>query len=270
MLNTLYHISFTIYADEDIFNKSKTTKYFAKDKEIAKFTFNESGVATIKVINTKANLKVNGSTLANIPLGNYYAKETKVPTGYLKDNEKHTLTLSYKDSKAKTISVKGNVTNQVQKAKFEIIKVSGKDSNTAKVVENDTPFESCLKIIKVDQKTGKKITFSNATFKLYKLNRDTNEWEETSCKIGKERTFTWITDENAVAYTEDKLEAGTYKIDEIKGPTGFVKLEQDCNIIVAMKSAVGKTIGNTDNAQAEINKLMNNEIELESGEKDDN
>ena len=37
-----------------------------------------------------------------------------------------------------------------------------------------------------------------------------------------------------------------------------------------MKSAVGKTIGNTDTAQAEINKLMNNEIELEGGEKDDN
>ena len=308
---------YTLYADENIFNKSKTTKYFTKDEEIAKFTFNESGVATIKVINTKANLKVNGSTLSNIPLGNYYTKETKVPDGYLKDNEKHTLTLSYKDSKTKTISVKGNVTNQVQKAKFEIIKVSGKDSNTAKVVEgaeftailtkyvkyygsfdealkhlneyskdeysvfktdktghgisnllaygeytvnetivpspemnkvdefyvtidknydgvikelveNDTPFESYLKIIKVDQKTGKKITFSNATFKLYKLNRDTNEWEETSCKIGKERTFTWTTDENAVAYTEDKLEVGTYKIDEIKVPTGFVKLEEDC------------------------------------------
>ncbi|MBR4261095.1 MAG: hypothetical protein IKQ33_03990 [Clostridia bacterium] len=308
---------YTLYANEDVFNKSKTTKYFTKDEEIAKFTFNESGVATIKIINTKANLKANGSTLANIPLGNYYAKETKVPTGYLKDTEKHTLTLSYKDSKTKTISVKGNVSNQVQKAKFEIIKVSGKDSNTAKVVEgaeftailtkyvkyygsfdealkhldeyskdeyavfttdktghgvsnllaygeytvnetivpspemnkveefyvtidknsdgvikelveNDTPFESYLKIIKVDQKTGKKITFSNATFKLYKLNRDTNEWEETSCKIGKERTFTWTTDENAVAYTEDKLEAGTYKIDEIKVPTGFVKLEEDC------------------------------------------
>lgn len=308
---------YTLYADEDVFNKSKTTKYFTKDEEIAKFTFNESGVATIKITNTKANLKTNGSTLANIPLGNYYAKETKVPTGYLKDTEKHTLTLSYKDSKTKTISVKGNVTNQVQKAKFEIIKVSGRDSNTAKVVEgaeftailtkyvkyygsfdealkhldeyskdeysvfktdktghgisnllaygeytvnetivpspemnkvdefyvtidknsdgvikelveNDTPFESYLKIIKVDQKTGKKITFSNATFKLYKLNRDTNEWEETSCKIGKERTFTWTTDDNAVAYTEDKLEAGTYKIDEIKVPTGFVKLEEDC------------------------------------------
>lgn len=46
--------------------------------------------------------------------------------------------------------------------------------------------------------------------------------------------------------------------------------EQDCSIIAAMKSAVGKTIGNTDIAQTEINKLMNNEIELEGGEKDDN
>ncbi len=308
---------YTLYADEDIYNKSKTIKYFNKDEEIAKFTFNESGVATIKIINTKTNLKVNKNTLANIPLGNYYAKETKVPEGYMQDTEKHILTLNYKDSKTKTISVKANVTNLVKKAKFEIIKISGKDSKTAKVVEgaeftailtkyvkyygsfdealkhldeyskdeyavfktdktghgisnllaygeytvnetivpspemnkveefyvkidknsdgvikelvqNDTPFESYLKIIKVDQKTGKKITFSNATFKLYKLNRDTNEWEETSCKIGKEKIFTWTTDENAIAYTEDKIEAGTYKIDEIKVPTGFVKLEEEC------------------------------------------
>ena len=347
---------YTLYANEDVFNKSKTTKYFTKDEEIAKFTFNESGVATIKIINTKANLKANGSTLANIPLGNYYAKETKVPTGYLKDTEKHTLTLSYKDSKTKTISVKGNVSNQVQKAKFEIIKVSGKDSNTAKVVEgaeftailtkyvkyygsfdealkhldeyskdeyavfttdktghgvsnllaygeytvnetivpspemnkveefyvtidknsdgvikelveNDTPFESYLKIIKVDQKTGKKITFSNATFKLYKLNRDTNEWEETSCKIGKERTFTWTTDENAVAYTEDKLEAGTYKIDEIKVPTGFVKLEEDCIFDINNQNEYDKefdayitvTVGNK---QPTANITINKTIEL--------
>ena len=53
---------YTLYADEDVFNKSKTTKYFTKDEEIAKFTFNESGVATIKITNTKANLKTNGST----------------------------------------------------------------------------------------------------------------------------------------------------------------------------------------------------------------
>ena len=45
--------------------------------------------------------------------------------------------------------------------------------------------------------------------------------------------------------------------------------EQDCNIIAVMKRAVGKTIGNTYNAQAEINKFINNEKELEGGEQDD-
>lgn len=46
--------------------------------------------------------------------------------------------------------------------------------------------------------------------------------------------------------------------------------EQDCNIIAIMKRTVSKTIGNTDNAQVEISKLMNGEIELEGEEKDDN
>lgn len=73
----------------------------------------------------------------------------------------------------------------------------------------------------------------------------------------------WVT---GTLYNEYDENGKIVKTTEI--PTGIT--EQDCNIIAAMKSAVGKTIGNTDNAQAEINKLMNNEIELEGGEKDDN
>ena len=73
----------------------------------------------------------------------------------------------------------------------------------------------------------------------------------------------WVT---GTLYNEYDENGKIVKTTEI--PTGIT--EQDCNIIAAMKSAVGKTIGNTDTAQAEINKLMNNEIELEGGEKDDN
>ena len=74
----------------------------------------------------------------------------------------------------------------------------------------------------------KKVTLSNATFSLYKLNETTNEWEKVSCKVGKESYDTWTTDENATAYTETKLDAGTYKVDEIKSPTGYLELEEDC------------------------------------------
>ena len=308
---------YTLYADEDIYNKSKTVKYFSKDEPIANFTFNEDGKARIKIISKNASLKVNGSTLTGLALGNYYSKETKVPTGYIEDTEKHTYSLNYKDSNTKVISVNATVKNTVQKAKFKIIKISGKDNDTAKVVkdaeftailtkyvdyygsfdealkhldkfakdeysifktdengygvsnllaygeytvnetvtpspelntveefyvtidrnsdgvikelvENDTPFESYLKIIKIDENTGKKITFSNATFSLYKLNKENNEWEQVSCKVGNEYRTTWSTNNNAVACTENKLTGGIYKIEEIQVPDGFVELKEDC------------------------------------------
>ena len=83
-------------------------------------------------------------------------------------------------------------------------------------------------MVKIDKKTGKKVTFSNTTFSLYKLNEETNEWERVSCKLGKESFDQWTTDENAIAYTETKLDSGKYKVDEIVVANGFLQLEEDC------------------------------------------
>lgn len=94
-------------------------------------------------------------------------------------------------------------------------------------VENDTPFESYLKLVKIDKNTEKKVTLSNATFKLDRLNEKTNEWERVTCKLGKETLDSWKTDENGVAYTETKVKAGTYRISEVVIPNGFLKLEQE-------------------------------------------
>ena len=102
------------------------------------------------------------------------------------------------------------------------------DGALKKFVENDTPFESYLKMIKVDADSGKTVVLNNATFNLYKLNEDTEEWEQVSCKTGKETYDSWTTDESGYAYTETKLEAGTYKIDEIVIPDGYLELEEEC------------------------------------------
>ena len=116
--------------------------------------------------------------------------------------------------------------NPVQEFYIDINKNS--DGVIKEVVENDTPFQSYIKLIKKDKKTEKIVTFSNTTFSLYKLNEETNEWEKVSCKIGKESFDKWTTDENGVAYTETKLDAGTYKVAEIVVPDGFLQLEEEC------------------------------------------
>lgn len=316
---TLDGTEYTLYAKDNIYNLAGSIKYFSANEEIATYTFDPNGIADIKITtkSTSANLTIDGNILKGLPMGNYYSKETKVPTGYIQDNNTHEITLKYKDMNTSVITSNNTFSNQVQKAKFETIKISSITNTTAPIVEgaeftailtkyvkyygsfdealkhineyskdeysvfktssnghgtsgllaygdytvnetycpsdkvnpvqefyvkidknssgaikelieNDTPFQSYIKMIKVDKKTGKKVTLSNATFSLYKLNETTNEWEKVSCKVGKESYDTWTTDENATAYTETKLDAGTYKVDEIQSPTGYLELEEDC------------------------------------------
>lgn len=316
---TINGTEYTLYAKEDIYNVAKTVKYFSKDEEIATFKFNGNGIATIN-IKTKsetAELTIDGEMLKGLPMGEYYAKETKVPEGYMQDNEVHQITFKYKDMNTKVINLEDTFENTVQKAKFEVIKVSSITNTTAPIVEgaeftailtkyvifygsfdealkhldefaedeysvfktdenghgvsgllaygnytvnetycpsdkinpvqefyvnidknsdgvikelveNDTPFQSYIKLVKTDKNTGKTVTFSNTTFSLYKLNEKTNEWERVSCKLGKESFDKWTTDEEGIAYTETKLDAGTYKVEEIKVPEGFLQLDEEC------------------------------------------
>ncbi|MCI8272685.1 MAG: hypothetical protein HFJ55_01205 [Clostridia bacterium] len=309
---------YTLYASSDIYNKKGTVKYFSKDEQIAKFTFNEYGVASIKIINssTPAQISVNGSSLTGLPMGSYYSKETIVPTGYTKDTNTYTYTLSYKDSSTKVIKSSGIVKNTVQKAPFEVIKVTTNDNTVAETVEgaeftailtkyvdyygsfdeakkhlnefakdeysvfktgsnghgissllaygeytvnetytpspeietveqfyvtidrdsktpvkelvaNDLPFEAYIKLQKQDKDTGKFVTYSNATFELYRLNEDTNKWEQVQCKVGNRYFKSWTTNNEGIARTETKLEAGRYKLTEIKIPTGFIQLDEE-------------------------------------------
>ena len=121
--------------------------------------------------------------------------------------------------------------NPVQEFYIDINENS--DGVIKEVVENDTPFQSYIKLVKIDKKTEKTVTFSNTTFSLYKLNEETNEWERVSCKLGKESFDKWTTDENGIAYTETKLDAGTYKVEEIVVPDGFLQLEEECTFEVS-------------------------------------
>lgn len=63
--------TYTLYAKEKITNVARTITYFNKGDEIATFTFDKNGIATIKITNTntKADLKVNGSKLEGLPMG---------------------------------------------------------------------------------------------------------------------------------------------------------------------------------------------------------
>ena len=319
---------YTLYAQNDIYNKKGTIKYFSKDEQIATFTFNEYGKASVKITNssTHAEIGINGSTLTGLPMGSYYSKETVVPNGYTQDTNIYTYTLSYKDSTTEVIKVNGTVKNTVQKAPFEVIKVSTNNNTTAEtiagaeftailtkyvdfygsfdeakkhlnefakdeysifktgddghgvsgllafgeytvnetytpsaeietveqfyvtidrdsktpikeLVENDLPFEAYIKLQKQDKNTRKFVTYSNATFELYKLNEDTNKWEQVKCKVGNQYYTSWTTNNEGIARTETKLEAGNYKVTEIKVPTGFIQIDGELTFKVDKRNS---------------------------------
>lgn len=67
---------YTLYAKSDIYNVSRSVKYFSKDEQIATFCFNSYGVASIRITNssTTAEISVRGNTLVGLPMGRILRK----------------------------------------------------------------------------------------------------------------------------------------------------------------------------------------------------
>ena len=98
---------YKVYAAEDIYNSAKTKKYYSKDEVIA-----------TRII------KADGTTedVTNLPLGNYYVKETKAPEGYLIDDNIYKVNLSYKDQTTKVIKTNVISKENVKKRQVNIFK----------------------------------------------------------------------------------------------------------------------------------------------------
>ncbi len=309
---------YTLYAGENITNYAKTVTYYRPNDAIATFTFDAKGFPSITILNNAdgVNLSIDGSKLKGVPMGQYYLRETTSPTGYTPDTTTYNFRVDYIDQLTEEIQVQQTVTEQVQRAKFEIIKVSTDTNTTAptvdkakftailekyvkyygsfdeaykhieefaedewctfeiglnghgvsdflaygdyvvsethvpendinqvedftvtidkdsdgvikEVVENDSPFTSYIKMVKKDKKTGKTVTFSNATFELYRYDKATKEWNLVQCKVGSNYYREWSTDENGICETQVKLSAGTYRLVETKIPDGFNQLDDN-------------------------------------------
>lgn len=90
-----------------------------------------------------------------------------------------------------------------------------------------------LKVIKVDEETGKTIAIADTTFKIFNI--DTNQYvsQFVSGKIISE----FKTDENGILVTPLKLAAGNYRLIEVSSPTGYL----------IDKDGLNFTIGNDTN-----------------------
>lgn len=114
--------------------------------------------------------------------------------------------------------IKGQIDTDKLEAEW-IFTVSEEDQEPITYVINNRPFTSYLKVIKVDEESGKEITASNMTFKV--LNVDTEKY--VTQKVGDKHIDEWTTDEDGAVVLDQPLKAGNYRLVEIEAPEGFLK-----------------------------------------------
>lgn len=178
----------------------------------AEFTFKlKSEVNHVGWDNAKTYAKVttdeNGyASTEYMPYGEYLVKETFTPENYITAPDF-------------TISITDDYTEY-------------KDVEQIKTVNiNNRPFTAQLKLVKVDKDTGERVTLNSASFKI----KD-SKGNYVTQKIAAQKydTFTTNSKNQVTVLFGHKgevtlplaLDAGTYTIEEIKIPDGFLKLEK--------------------------------------------
>ena len=123
-------------------------------------------------------------TSIDVPYGTYQVKETKTPENYYPAGDFFV-----------TI-------DQDKEIEYRMV--------------NNAPFKAWLKIVKTDNQ-GQKVTLSHATFKL----KD-EEGNYVKQKVGLFYKDEWTTDEKGYVVLDNMIESGTYTIEELKTPEGFL------------------------------------------------
>lgn len=124
----------------------------------------------------------------DLPFGVYILRETSVPENYIGSDD---------------IIVDINVHNEVE---FRAI--------------NNRPFQSWLKLVKTDS-NGNSITLSNATFKVYSFDEGGNKVFLTQ-KVGDKYVTDFATNNEGYVQLPYVLDVGTYFVEEVVTPDGFL------------------------------------------------
>lgn len=198
---------YKVYANEDIFNKVKTKKFYSKGDLVATRTMNENGTT---------------EDVINLPLGKYIVKEEIASLGYLLDNNEYNIDLLYKDQNTPIIS---NITTSLEKVKemgVHIFKSGIKEnSGTTPGLEN---VEFTIKL---------NSDVENAYEQGYSYAEVWNGLDENGNNVLVDNnrvlqaqiiapTYEVIkTDESGNAYTKNKLPYGKYIVKETKTPLDY-------------------------------------------------
>ena len=127
----------------------------------------------------------NGKGISKkIPYGTYIVRETKTNSNYLKSGD--------------------------------FFVTIDKDKEIEYRMVNNKPFEAWLQLVKTD-KQGHNVKLSHATFKI----KD-SAGNYLKQKVGLFYKDEWTTDDDGKVVLEDMVKAGSYTLEEIKSPDGFL------------------------------------------------
>ena len=164
---------------------------------------------TYAIITTDENGR---ATTPYLPHGEYLVKETKTPKDYITAPDF-------------TISVTDDYTEYEDIEQIKIINI------------NNRPFTSQIKLIKVDEETGKTVTLNGASFKIkdsqgnYVVQKVAGKKVDTFTTNAKNQVTVPFGELGEVTLPLE-LDAGTYTIEEVKTPEGFLALEEPISFTI--------------------------------------
>lgn len=181
-------VTFEVYAAEDIFTadhqvdeNGNRTLYYAKDALVAEATTDDEGFAYVK----------------NLPLGEYYVKESAAPEGFVHNDHSEKAVFVYADQSTPVVYDEVSFTNERQKVSITVKK---QDADNGNVVSG--AVFGIYNTEDIINKDGDVI-----------VNADTLLQEMTS-------------DEEGQAKCTLDLPLGQYYVKELKAPAGFVSSDE--------------------------------------------
>lgn len=94
------------------------------------------------------------------------------------------------------------------------------DGKTYKFLINNKDFESYLKVVKLDNETGKRIPYEGAAFEIYDSDNHRVTMQYTYPQVTSIHTF--YTNKEGYLITPEKLPYGDYTLKEVQAPYGYI------------------------------------------------
>lgn len=198
---------YKVYANEDIYNKAKTKKFYSNGDLVATRTMNEKGET---------------EDITNLPLGKYVVKEETAPIGYMLDKNTYNVELKYKDQYTKVITDTKTSLENVKKMGVHIFKSGIKENS------GETPgLEGAEFTIKLNSAVERAYAQGYTYAEVWNgIDENGNQVKVDSKRVAEAQVIapsyeTIKTDKDGNAYAQKNLPYGKYIVKETKTPTDY-------------------------------------------------